>query len=63
MIRCAHCKDRHATVAEVREAVQVVTDMLDVVGYSDGTGSVKFFAYDSSCLRSAIDNAIERSYE
>ncbi len=50
---------------------QVVTDTLDIVGFSGvvseqgawgGTGGVKFFACTSACLQLAIGKAIERSY-
>lgn len=52
-------------------ATQVVTDMIDIVGFSGvvseqgewgGTGSVKFFACVAACLQEAIGKAIERSY-
>ena len=51
---------------------QVVTDPLDIIGFSGtvceqheggGGGSVKFFACTSACLQLAIGNAIERSYK
>jgi hypothetical protein len=51
---------------------QVVTDPLDVIGFSGvvseqwsygGTGSVKFFACASACLQLAIGQALEKSYK
>lgn len=50
---------------------QVVTDMLEVVGFSGvvseqgawgGTGGVKFFACVAAHLQEAIGKAIEKSY-
>jgi hypothetical protein len=52
-------------------AVQVVSDLLDIIGYNGvvaeqhaggGTGSVKFFACVSKCLELAIKNAIDNAY-
>lgn len=54
------------------DALQVVTDMIDIVGFSGvvaqqdaggGTGSVKWFACSEPCIRKAVVNAIARSYE
>ena len=53
------------------EAVQVVTDMIDIVGFNGvvsqqgswgGTGSVKWFACSEPCITSAVVNAIQRNY-
>lgn len=53
-------------------AVQIVTDMLDIIGFNGivseqheggGTGSVKFFACTAVCLQAAVQNTIERSYK
>lgn len=53
-------------------ASQVVTDSLDIIGFSGvvseqggwgGTGSVKFFVCGSECLRDAVTSAIERVYQ
>lgn len=50
---------------------QVVTDSLEIVGFSGivsqqgafgGTGGVKFFACVAGCLQRAIESAIEKSY-
>lgn len=53
-------------------AVQVVTDMIDIVGFTGvvseqgdwgGTGSVKFFACTAVCLQSAVQTTLERAYQ
>jgi hypothetical protein len=52
-------------------AIQVVTDLLDIVGYNGvvseqgswgGTGSVKWFACSAPCISAAVVNAIKESY-
>ena len=52
-------------------AIQVVSDPLDVIGFSGtavqqhesgGTGSVKWFACSAACIRMAVENAIEEVY-
>lgn len=53
-------------------AIQVVTDPLDIIGFSGtaveqhengGTGSVKWFACSAPCIRLAVVNAIAEVYE
>lgn len=53
-------------------AIQVVTDPLDIIGYSGtvceqaesySTGSVKWFACTKACIESAVTNAIMEAYE
>jgi len=52
-------------------AIQVVTDHIDIVGFSGvvseqgtwgGTGSVKWFACSATCVSAAVVNAIKESY-
>lgn len=52
-------------------AVQVVTDMLDIIGFTGvaseqheggGSGSAKWFACTAVCIQSAVQSAIERNY-
>lgn len=53
-------------------AIQVVTDLMDIVGFSGvvsqqgewgGTGAVKWFACSENCIRLAVVNAIKEVYE
>ena len=58
------CDDCHS--------IQVVTDPMDIVGFSGivcqqgdwgGTGSIKWFACQESCIRLAVVNSIKEAYE
>lgn len=53
-------------------AIQVVTDLMDIVGFSGvvseqgewgGTGAVKWFACSEPCIRLAVTNAIAEVYK
>lgn len=53
-------------------AIQVVTDLMDIVGFSGtaaqqhesgGTGAVRWFACSEPCIRLAVVNAIREVYE
>lgn len=52
--------------------IQVVTDLIDIVGFSGvvseqgewgGTGTVKWFACSEPCIQPAVVNAIREVYE
>lgn len=62
----------HEAVCGDCGAIQVVTDLMDIVGFSGvvseqgewgGTGAVKWFACSEPCIRLAVTNAIAEVYK